>query len=157
MNRQIWQRRAENSRQIVRLRKTCEHRRQHPQRADRKKAVAVAASKQTCWSPYRIAGPGEVMDIVFLWVLKNCWSSGLTRSVSSVAAKFKASPFSLNSGISESSIKSFCRSKFRRSLPEYPRVQINVRLGRRRAHQRHVVKRRQQHSAIQSVQMQETL
>src|SRR4029077_11801650 len=101
------------------------------------KTEVGAESPQTCWSPYRIAGPVEVTEIFFFWVLKNFWSSDLTRSASGVAAKFKASPFLLNGWNFRSSIKSFCRGKFRRSLPEYPRVQINVCLGRRRAHQRH--------------------
>jgi hypothetical protein len=38
---------------------------------------------------------------------------------------------------------------------KHSRMPVNVRLRRLRAHQRHVVKRRQQHSPIQRIQVQE--
>ena len=42
-------------------------------------------------------------------------------------------------------------------LPERASMQINVGLGSRGRHQRHIVKRRQQNAAIERVEMQESL
>src|SRR5262245_14422633 len=91
----------------------------------------------------------------FSVLLKSTKGSLLNSVLCSFASAVAIIPFSPRKRLSKTSVPPL-RGQFAVGFGEDSRVQIYICRCRRRAHQRHVVERRQQHSAIQGVKVQES-